>query len=138
MKMTSSLPTDKKAELPAPLKAALAEVKAFSKKESDELTKMEKDNKATMAALDAEIKKSIPTKGKDDALSKGQQMMHRLKKEEHRAFMKAQVQKKAQLTELKAIEQSIEQHDAKKLKDTLLKMQHEAKAAAAKSGDFLH
>jgi molecular chaperone DnaK len=43
-----------------------------------------------------------------------------------------------QLTELKAVEQSIEQHDAKKLNDALLKMQHDAKAAAAKSGDFLH
>jgi len=138
MKLTSSLPTDKKAELPAPIKSALAEVKAFSKKESDELAKMEKDNKQTMAALDAEMKKSIPTKGKDDALAKGQQMMRRLKKEEHRTFMKAQVQKKAQLSELKAVEHSIEEHDAKKLKDTLLKMQHEAKAAAAKSGDFLH
>merc|ERR1719146_89843 len=138
MKMTSSLPADKKAELPAPMKTALAEVKALAKKESDELTKMEKDNKQTMAALDAELKKSIPTKGKDDALAKGQQMMRRLKKEEHRTFMKAQVQKKAQLSELKAVEHSIEEHDAKKLKDTLLKMQHEAKAAAAKSGDFLH
>jgi len=130
MKMTSSLPTDKKAELPAPIKAALAEVKAFSKKESDELAKMEKDNKQTTAALDAEMKKA----GKDDTLK----MMRRLKKEEHRTFMKAQVQKKAQLSELKAVEHSIEEHDAKKLKDTLLKMQHEAKAAAAKSGDFLH
>jgi len=138
MKIEDSLPTDKKAELPAPVKAALTEVKAFEKKESDELAKMEKDNKQTMAALDAEMKKSLPTTGKDDALAKGQQMMHRLKKEEHRSFMKASVQKKAQLTELKAIEQSIEQHDAKKLKDTLTKMQHEAKAAAAKSGDFLH
>jgi hypothetical protein len=138
MKLTGSLPTDKKAELPAPIKAALSEVKAFSKKESDELTKMEKDSKQTMAALDAEMKKSLPTTGKDDALAKGQQMMKRLKKEEHRTFMKAQVQKKAQLAELKTIEQSIEQHDAKKLTAALLKMQHEAKAAAAKSGDFLH
>jgi len=138
MKLTGSLPADKKAELPAPIKAALAEVKAVSKKESDELATMEKDNKQTMAALDAEMKKKIPTLGKDDVLAKGQQMMRRLKKEEHRTFMKAQVQKKAQLAELKAVEQSIEQHDAKKLKDTLQKMQHEAKAAAAKSGDFLH
>merc|ERR1719146_106541 len=122
MKMTSSLPTDKKAELPAPVKAALAEVKAFSKKEADELSKMEKDNKQTMAALDAEMKKTIPTKGKDEALAKGQQMMRRLKKEEHRTFMKEQVQKKAQLSELKAVEHSIEEHDAKKLKDTLKMM----------------
>merc|ERR1719158_479040 len=62
MKLTGSLPTDKKAELPAPIKAALSEVKAFSKKESDELTKMEKDSKQTMASLDAEMKKSVPTK----------------------------------------------------------------------------
>jgi len=138
MKLKGSLPADKKAELPAPIKAALEEVKAFSKKESDELAKMEKDSKQTMAALDAEMKKEVPTQGKDDALAKGQQMMRRLKKEEHRVFLKAQALKKKQLTELKTVEKSIEQHDAKKLNDALLKMQHEAKAAAAKSGDFLH
>jgi len=140
MKMTGALAnvTDKKADLPAPLKAALSEVKAFSKKESDELAKMEKSNKQMMATLDAQMKMSVPTMGKDDALAKGQQMMRRLKKEEHRKFMKEQVQKKAQLSELKTIETSIEQHDAKKLTDVLQKMQHEAKAEAAKSGDFLH
>jgi len=140
MKMTGDLAkvSDKKAELPAPLKSALTEVKAFAKKESDELTKVEKNNKQMMATLDAQMKMSVPTKGKDDALAKGQQMMRRLKKEEHRKFMKFQVQKKAQLAELKTIEQSIEQHDAKKLTGVLQKMQHEAKAAAAKSGDFLH
>lgn len=137
-KLTGSLPSDKKAELPTPLKSALAEVKALSKKESDELAKMDKDNKQAMASLDAEMKKAIPTKGKDDALAKGQQMMRRLKKEEHRSFMKAQVQRKRQITELNAVAQSIEQHDAKKLSDTLVKIQHEAKAAAAQSGDFLH
>jgi len=140
MKLTGSLAnvTDKKAELPAPLKAALAEVKARSKKESDELTKMETGNKKMMAELDSQLKKSLPTAGKDDALAKGQSMIKRLKKEEHRVFMKAKVQKQAQLSELKAIESSIEQHDAKKLTAGLLKMQHEAKEAAAQSGDFLH
>merc|ERR1719388_24408 len=125
MKMTDSLAkvTDKKAELPGPLKSALAEVKSFSKKESDELAKMEKSNKEMMTTLDAEMKKSIPTKGKDDALAKGQQMMRRLKKQEHRQFKKAEAQKKTQLAELKTIEQSIEQHDAKKLTTVLQKMQ---------------
>merc|ERR1719235_2434621 len=62
--LTGSLANvSKKAELPAPLKSALAEVKAFSKKESDELAKMEKSNKEMMANLDAEMKKSIPTMG---------------------------------------------------------------------------
>jgi len=140
MKLKDSVPTDKKAELPGPLKSALEEVKAFSKKESDKLATMEKENKQTMAALDAEMQKekNVPTQGKDDVLAKAPQMMRRLKKEEHRMFLKAQALKKKQLTELKAVEQSIEQHDAKKLNDALLKMQHDAKAAAAKSGDFLH
>merc|ERR1719313_2235179 len=66
MNMTGSLPADKKAELPAPLKSALAEVKAFSKKESDELAKIEKTNKEMMATLDAEMKKNVPTLGKND------------------------------------------------------------------------
>merc|ERR1719364_136609 len=136
--MTGSMPKDAKAELPAPLKSALAEVKAFSKKESDALAKMEKSNKEMMAALDAEMKKKVPTLGKNDALAKGQQMMNRLKKQEHRQFKKAEAQKKTQLTELKTIEQSIEQHDAKKLTSVLQKMQREAKAAAEQSGGFLH
>jgi len=140
MKLTGSLAnvTDKKADLPAPLKAALAEVKARVKRESDELTKIETSNKQAMASLDSELKKSLPTTGKDDVLAKGQSMIKRLKKQEHREFMKVKVQKQAQLTELKAIETSIEQHDSKKLTTQLQKMQHEAKAAAAKSGDFLH
>jgi len=140
MKLTGSLAnvTDKKAELPAPIKAALSEVKARSKKESDELANLEANNKKIMGEMDAELKKSLPTTGKDDALKKGQSMIAKLKKEEHRAFMKAKVQKQNQVNELKALEQSIDQHDAKKLTTTLLKMQHEAKSAEAKSGDFLH
>merc|ERR1719240_190925 len=116
MNMTGSLANvSKTSELPAPLKSALAEVKAFSKKESDELAKLEKSNKEMMATLDAEMKKSVPTMGKNDALAKGQQMMNRLKKQEHRQFKKAEAQKKTQLTELKTVEESIEKHDAKKL-----------------------
>jgi hypothetical protein len=140
MNMTGSLANvSKKAELPAPLKSALAEVKAFSKKESDELAKMEKSNKEMMASLDAEMKKSLPTMGKNDALAKGQQMMNRLKKQEHRQFKKNEAQKKTQLTELKTIEDSIVQHDAKKLTTVLQKMQREAKAASdAATGGFLH
>lgn len=138
MNLTGSMPADKKAELPAPLKAALAEVKAFSKEESNKLAKVEKESKQTMAALDAEMKKSVPTKDKIDALVKGQQMTRKLKKKEHRLFMKYQVQKKAQLAELQTVEDSIEQRDVKMLSATLLKMRHEANAAAAESGDFLH
>jgi DNA repair exonuclease SbcCD ATPase subunit len=138
MNLTGSMPADKKAELPAPLKAALAEVKTFSQEESSKLAKVEKESKQTMATLDAEMKKSGSTNAKNDAIVKGQQMTRKLKKEEHRMFMKYQVQKKAQLAELRTVEQSIEQHDAKTLSATLVKMRHEANAAAAESGDFLH
>lgn len=125
-------------ELPAPLKAVLAEVQAFSKKESDAINQMDAANKKTVAELDAQLNKAIPTKGKDDALSKGQSLLRRLKKEEHRQYMKNRVEKKALLTELKDVEQSIKQHDAKRLQSTLVYMQHQSKAFAAKSGDFLH
>merc|ERR1719159_418459 len=60
MNLTASVPADKKAELPAPLKAALAEVKAFSKEESNKLAKVEKESKQTMAALDVDMKKGVP------------------------------------------------------------------------------
>jgi len=122
--------TDKKAELPAPVKAALAEVKSRAKKESDELAKMDAANKKTMADLDAEIK-NMKIKGAD-------KMVHKLKKQETRQFKKMRAQKQVQLNELKTLEQSIEQHDSKKFAATLHKIQHDAKALTASSGDFLH
>merc|ERR1719321_235451 len=71
---------DKKAELSAPMKAALAEVKTRAKKESDELSQMEATNKKAMADLDAEAKK-MQIKG-------GEQMIHKLKRQEQRQFKK--------------------------------------------------
>jgi len=131
MKLTGDLAkADKKAELPAPVKAALAEVKSRAKKESEELAKMEATNKKAMADLDAEAKK-MKIKG-------GEQMIHRLKKQEQRQFKKMRAQKQAELNEFKALDQSIEQHDAKKFSATLLKMEHEVKARTAQSGNFLH
>merc|ERR1719316_1510627 len=120
----------KKVDLSAPVKAALAEVKARAKKESDELTKMDEVNKKAMAELDSEAKK-MQIKG-------GDKMLHKLKRQEQRQFKKAVAQKKVQLNELKTLEQSIEQHDAKKFAATLHKIQHDAKALTEKSGDFLH
>lgn len=131
MKLSGDLAkVDKKAELPAPIKAALTEVKASAKKESDEIAKMEVSNKKAMADLDAEAKKST--------IKGGDQMIHRLKKQETRSFKKLRAQKQSQLNELKALEQSIEKHDAKAFTATLHKMQHELKALTAKAGDFLH
>lgn len=114
----------------ATVKAALAEVKSRAKKESDELSKMEAANKKAMAELDASSKK-MELKGAD-------KMVHRLKKQEQRQFKKIRVQKQAQINELKTLEKSMEQHDAKNFAATLHKMQHDAKALTAKSGDFLH
>merc|ERR1719440_2657076 len=68
--------TDKKAELSAPVKAALAEVKARAKKESEDLAKMDEVNKKTMAELDSEAKK-MQIKG-------GDKMLHKLKRQEQR------------------------------------------------------
>merc|ERR1719235_1529475 len=95
----------------ATVKAALAEVKSRAKKESDELSKMEAANKKAMADLDTEAKK-MQIKG-------GEQMIHRLKKQETRSFKKLRAQKQAELNELKTLEQSIEQHDVKKFTATL-------------------
>lgn len=121
---------DKKAELPASVKTALAEVKSRAKKESDELAKMETANKKAMTDLDAEVKK-MSIKG-------GDKMIHKLKKQEQREFKKRRAQKQVQLNELKTLEQSIEQHDSQKMAATLHKMEHDAKALTARSGDFLH
>merc|ERR1719261_678132 len=108
---------DKKAELSAPVKAALAEVKSRA-------------NKEAMADLDAEVKK-MSIKG-------GDKMIHKLKKQEQREFKKRRAQQQVQLNELKTLEQSIEQHDSQKMAATLHKMEHDAKALTARSGDFLH
>lgn len=121
---------DKKAELPASVKTALAEVKSRAKKESDELAKMETANKKAMADLDASVKK-MSIKGED-------KMIHKLKKQEQREFKKRRAQQQVQLNELKTLEQSIEQRDSQKMAATLHKMEHDAKALTARSGDFLH
>merc|ERR1719379_1529455 len=127
MNLTSDV---SKANLSAPVKAALAEVKTRAKKESDELAKMEEVNKKAMAELDSEAKK-MQIKG-------GDKMLHKLKRQEQRQFKKMRAQKQVQLNELKTLEQSMEQHDAKKFAATLHKMDHDAKALTEKSGDFLH
>lgn len=132
MNETSSL---KKGPLSASLNASLKEVQAQAKKETDAIKQMDADNKKTMSELDAETKKELPTKGKDDALNKGMSMIRRLKKEEHRHYLKARAQKQAQLNELKEVEKSIEQRDATKLKAGLAKIN---KDLAAQSGTFLH
>jgi hypothetical protein len=128
MNLTSDVA--KKANLSAPVKAALAEVKSRAKKESDDLAKMDKLNKKAMADLDSEAKK-MQIKG-------GDKMLHKLKRQEQREFKKMRAQKQVQLNELKTLEESIEQHDAKKFTATLHKMDHDAKALTEKSGDFLH
>merc|ERR1719191_2221471 len=131
MNLTGDLAkADQKAELPAPIKAALAEVKSRAKKESDELSKMDATNKKAMADLDAEAKK-VNVKG-------GDKMVHKLKRQEQRQFKKMRVQKQVQLNELKTLEQSIEKRDSKTFAATLHKMEHDAKALTARSGDFLH
>jgi len=127
-----------KSELSAPLKAALTEVQARDKKEAASLASMDASNKKMMATLDAQVKATLPLMGKDDILGKGQSMIRRLKKQEHRQYLKARAHKVSQLSELKSIEKSIEQHDAKSLDKTLVRMRSETKAMTAQSGDFLH
>merc|ERR1719321_706232 len=52
-KMAQGLKDVKKGEVPAPLKAALSEVEARTKKVSDSLSKLDADNKKTMKELDS-------------------------------------------------------------------------------------
>merc|ERR1719321_1233231 len=137
-KVTHDLKDVKKGEVPAPLKAALPEVEARTKKVSDALAKLDVDNKKTMKELDATMNQKVPTKGKDDALSRGKSLMRALKAKEHRKFMKARAHKATELAELKTLEKSMKAGDVKTLTATLSKMQHEAQAFAAKSGNFLH
>merc|ERR1719379_257008 len=110
MNLTSDV---SKANLSAPMKAALAEVKERAKKEPDELTKMDQVNKKAMADLDSEAKK-MQIKG-------GDKMLHKLKRQEQREFKKMRAQKQIQLNELKTLEESIQQHDSKKFAATLHK-----------------
>lgn len=133
MKLTDDLSKTKANDkLDASLSAALSEVQNRSKVESKALAQMDAVNKKTMAELDAELKKSTSSKGKAQGMIRG------LKKQEHREYMKARVQKQKQVTELKDLEESIQKRDAKKFKATLSKMQHDAKALEARSGEFLH
>lgn len=135
MTMAKGLATTKKADdtLPAPLKAILANLQSRTKKVSEGLKKLDADEKAGMAELEATLKKDS-----GDSKSKASSMLRQLKSQEHRKFAKARAMKKNELKELQEAEDSIEHHDVKRLKKTLAKMQTEAKSLAAKSGNFLH
>jgi len=127
-----------KQELPAPLKAVLATVQARDHAVSDALAKIDAEQKKSEASLDAAMQKQMPTKGKGDALAKGQSMLKLLKTQERRQFAKARALKQIELKELKDAEASIEKGDITGLLKVLVKIQQESQKLQAKSGNFLY
>jgi len=125
-------------ELPAPLKAVLATVQARDHAVSDALAKMDAEEKKSEASLDAAMQKQMPTKGKGDALAKGQSMLKLLKTQEHRQFAKARALKQIELKELKDAEASIEKGDIAGVQKVVIKMQQESQKLQAKTGNFLY
>merc|ERR1719464_1567230 len=126
-----------KQELPAPLKAVLATVRARDHAVSDGLAKMDAEEKKSEASLDAAMQKQMPTQGKSDAIAKGQTMLKLLKTQEHRRFAKARALKQMELKELKDAENSIEKGDVAGLQKVLVKMQQDGQKLQAKTGNFL-
>lgn len=129
---------EKLQEMPAPLKAVYAKIKAQDFVVSDELAKIDVQQNKSDAVMDVSIQQRFPTMGKDDAIVKTQKTLELLKGQIHRKFAKARAEKQAELKELKDAEVSIEDRDVKGLRSILAKVKSESHALQAKSGGFLH
>jgi hypothetical protein len=122
----------------ARLQAVGAAVQTRVREVTEALAKADAEQKKAEASLDAAIAKQLPTKGKADAISKGQSMLKLIKTQEHRKFAKARALKEIELKELKEVQAKVEKKDIAGLEKVLAKLQQEGQALQAKSGNFLH
>lgn len=116
----------------------LTKLQSRSKKLQDSIAKLNSEEKSSEKQLDGATKGQVPTKDKDDAISRGQALIRNLKKQEHRQFEKARALKKRELTEITSAIHSIESGDVKALTQALQKMQAENMALNANGDTFLH
>jgi len=129
---------DVSAGLPAPFARILTDLQTRERNVSAALTRMEAQERESEASLEATLRKQVPVRGKDDAVTKGRSVLKMLKAQERRKYHKARAMKLATLKELKDAEQSIRQHDVAGLQRVLARMESEGKALEAKTGAFLH
>merc|ERR1740115_583749 len=116
----------------------LNKLQSRSKKLQDSIANLNSEEKSAAKQLDGAVGGAVPTKSKDDAISRGQSLIRNLKRQEHRKFEKARALKKRELTEITAAIHSTESGDIKALTQTLQKMQAEYKALNANGDTFLH
>lgn len=121
----------KKAQ-PSQVKAILATLQQHSKDLTATLQQMDTANKKVNHDLDAMVKEEAASDKSQSTMLKG------LKRKEQRKYEKARALKKAELTEVNSAIQSIEKGDVKTLQKVMKKMQQEAQAMKASSGNFLH
>jgi len=120
------------------MSAILTKLQSRSKRLQDSIAKLNSEEKSSEKQLDGATKGQVPTKGKDDAISRGQSLIRNLKRQEHRQFEKARALKKRELTEITGAIHSIESGNVKALTQALQKMQAENKALNANGDTFLH
>lgn len=122
------------------LSALVTDLQARARNVSADIAHMDAEEKKRQAALSTSIEAGAkaPAAAKTDALEKGQKMLQRLSKQEHRNFLKARAVKESQVQELDQGVRSIQKGDVTTLTKLLQKMQNEQKSMQAKSKNFLY
>lgn len=138
LNMTQGLGGASQAKKNATLKTVLGTVRAREQEVSDQLARADAKQNQTLASLGAAMKQKAPTRGKDDAITKGQSLLKLLKGQARRKFAKARALKQIELKELKDVEAQAEKKDIVGLQRALTKLQQEGRAVQTKSGNFLH
>jgi hypothetical protein len=126
--------------LPASINAILSDLKTRENKVADSLARMDAEEKKREAKLTESIEaaEKAPADGKTDATEKGQKMLKRLLKQEHRKYLKARAVRESQHQELKEGIRGVEKGDVVALSHLMEKMQQESKSMQAKSKNFLY
>jgi len=121
---------------PALLKTVLMHLQGRMKNVTDSIAKID----ALEKKREAEIKDTLkaPTMGKDDAIGKGQSLLHMLMKKEHRQFEKSRASLRMEYKDLSESIASIKKGDIAGLTKVMTHMQQEMKSLQAKSHKFLY
>merc|ERR1719384_2977411 len=114
----------------AALAALASNLQAQEQNVSSSIARMDAEEKARQAEMSRSIEQvaKAPAAGRTDAIDRGQKMLERLMKQEHRNYLKARAVKEAQRKELDEGLQSVQRRDAAGLAKLMEKMQTEQRA----------
>lgn len=123
------------------LSALVAQLQGQEQKVAAAIEHMDAEEKVREATLSASAKagEAAPVKNATtDAMRKGEKMLKRLMKEEHRNYLKARALKESQRQELVDGIQGIQKGDTTALANVMVKMEAESKSMQAKTKGFLY